>query len=75
MAGVQAVAVRVEPVRPVLAVVAARALGRDHDAIKERERLGHGRPVVGGRPASFVALEDKLCADAVWDAAGVARAA
>ena len=33
-----------------------------------------GRPVTGGRPASFVALEDKLVADAVWDAAGVERA-
>jgi hypothetical protein len=33
-----------------------------------------GRPVTGGRPASFLALEDKLAADAVWDAAGVARA-
>jgi hypothetical protein len=33
-----------------------------------------GRPVTGGRPASFLALEDKLLADAIWDAAGVARA-
>jgi hypothetical protein len=33
-----------------------------------------GRPVTGGRPASFLALEDKLVADAIWDAAGVARA-
>jgi hypothetical protein len=33
-----------------------------------------GRPVLGGRPASFLALEDKLVADAVWDAAGVVRA-
>jgi hypothetical protein len=32
------------------------------------------RPVTGGRPASFLALEDKLAADALWDAAGVARA-
>jgi hypothetical protein len=34
-----------------------------------------GRPVTGGRPASFIALEDKLVADALWDAAGVTRAA
>ncbi|HCB05969.1 MAG TPA: hypothetical protein DEQ43_17275 [Nocardioides bacterium] len=34
-----------------------------------------GRPVTGGRPASFLALEDKLLADAMWDAAGVERAA
>jgi hypothetical protein len=33
-----------------------------------------GRPVTGGRPASFLALEDKLLADAVWDAADVERA-
>jgi hypothetical protein len=33
-----------------------------------------GRPVTAGRPASFLALEDKLVADAVWDAAGVSRA-
>jgi hypothetical protein len=33
-----------------------------------------GRPVTGGRPASFLALEDKLLADAIWDAVGVERA-
>jgi hypothetical protein len=33
-----------------------------------------GRPVVSGRPAAFVALEDKMLADDIWDAAGVARA-
>jgi hypothetical protein len=33
-----------------------------------------GRPVTGGRPASFLALEDKMLADAVWDAARVERA-
>lgn len=33
-----------------------------------------GRPVVGGRPAAWLALEDKMLADAVWDAAGVPRA-
>ena len=33
-----------------------------------------GRPVTGGRPASFLALEDKLVADAIWDAADVERA-
>jgi hypothetical protein len=33
-----------------------------------------GRPVTGGRPASFLALEDKLLADAIWDAAGLAHA-
>jgi hypothetical protein len=32
-----------------------------------------GRPVTGGRPASFLALEDKTLADAIWDAAGVER--
>jgi hypothetical protein len=31
-----------------------------------------GRPVTGGRPAAFLALEDKLLADAVWAAADVA---
>lgn len=30
-----------------------------------------GRPVTGGRPASFLALEDKLLAEEVWAAAGV----
>lgn len=33
-----------------------------------------GRSVTGGRPRSFLALEDKLRADAVWAAAGVAAA-
>ena len=33
-----------------------------------------GRPVVSGRPAAFVVLEDKLLADDIWDAAGVDRA-
>ena len=33
-----------------------------------------GRAVTGGRPASFLALEDKMLADGIWDAAGVARA-
>ncbi|MBB6626365.1 hypothetical protein H5V45_03425 [Nocardioides sp. KIGAM211] len=33
-----------------------------------------GRPATGGRPASFLALEDKMLADEVWDAAGVRRA-
>jgi len=33
-----------------------------------------GRPVTGGRPASFLALEDKMIADPIWDAAGVERA-
>jgi len=30
-----------------------------------------GRPVTFGRPAAFLALEDKMTADAVWEAAGV----
>ncbi|QIG42571.1 hypothetical protein G5V58_07070 [Nocardioides anomalus] len=30
-----------------------------------------GRPVTGGRPGAFVALEDKMRADALWEAAGV----
>ncbi|MDO9454735.1 hypothetical protein [Nocardioides sp.] len=34
-----------------------------------------GRQVTGGRPAAWLALEDKLLADQVWDAAGVERAA
>ncbi len=33
-----------------------------------------GRPVTGGRPASFLALEDKMLADGIWAAAGVPRA-
>jgi len=33
-----------------------------------------GRPVTGGRPAAFLALEDKMLADTIWDAAGVDRA-
>ena len=33
-----------------------------------------GRPVTGGRPRAFLALEDKLRADAVWAAAGVEAA-
>ena len=34
-----------------------------------------GRPVAYGRPAAFLALEDKTLADAIWDAADVPRAA
>jgi hypothetical protein len=34
-----------------------------------------GRPVAFGRPASFLALEDKTLADAIWEAAGVRHAA
>ena len=33
-----------------------------------------GRPVTGGRPASFLALEDKMLADAIWAAADVPSA-
>lgn len=33
-----------------------------------------GRPVIGARDPRWVALEDKLAADALWDAAGVPRA-
>ncbi len=33
-----------------------------------------GRPVLSGRPAAFIALEDKMLADEIWDATGVARA-
>lgn len=33
-----------------------------------------GRRVLGARPAEFTRLEDKVVIDAVWDAAGVARA-
>lgn len=34
-----------------------------------------GRPYWGGRPAAWRALEDKMLAESVWDAAGVPRAA
>ncbi|CAN5414304.1 hypothetical protein BH10ACT10_BH10ACT10_20640 [soil metagenome] len=34
-----------------------------------------GRPVVGGRPQAWTALEDKLLADEIWDAVGGRRAA
>jgi hypothetical protein len=33
-----------------------------------------GRTVVSGRPSAALALEDKLLADGIWDACGVARA-
>lgn len=33
-----------------------------------------GRPVTGGRPRAFLALEDKALADAIWAAAGVPAA-
>ena len=33
-----------------------------------------GRRVTAGRPTSFLALEDKMLADGIWDAAGVERA-
>ncbi|CAN5490988.1 hypothetical protein BH09ACT12_BH09ACT12_33540 [soil metagenome] len=33
-----------------------------------------GRPVTGGRPASYLALEDKMLADGLWAAAGVEHA-
>jgi hypothetical protein len=33
-----------------------------------------GRAVLGGRPRAWAALEDKLVADAIWDAVGGARA-
>ncbi len=33
-----------------------------------------GRPVTGGRPRSFLDLEDKLLADGIWAAAGVDHA-
>ncbi len=33
-----------------------------------------GRPVYGGRPAAWLALEDKLVAERVWDALGVPHA-
>jgi len=33
-----------------------------------------GRPVLSGRPEAFVALEDKLLADEIWDVVGVERA-
>jgi hypothetical protein len=32
-----------------------------------------GRTVVGGRPAEWTALEDKLVADSIWDAVGAPR--
>jgi len=33
-----------------------------------------GRAVTSGRPAAFLALEDKMLADGIWDACDVARA-
>ncbi|MGI8645446.1 MAG: hypothetical protein ACR2JD_03865 [Nocardioides sp.] len=33
-----------------------------------------GRPVTGGRPAAFMALEDKLLAEGIWRTAGVKAA-
>lgn len=33
-----------------------------------------GRPVLGGRPRAFLALEDKLLAEEIWAATGVAAA-
>ena len=33
-----------------------------------------GRQVTGGRPASYLALEDKMLADQIWEAAGVTAA-
>ncbi|MGZ4461063.1 MAG: hypothetical protein ACXVW9_18255 [Nocardioidaceae bacterium] len=33
-----------------------------------------GRPVIGGRPAAWAALEDKLVVDAIWDAVGAPHA-
>jgi hypothetical protein len=33
-----------------------------------------GRPVFGGRPPAWIALEDKTVVDALWDAIGVPRA-
>jgi len=33
-----------------------------------------GRPVIGGRPAAWVALEDKIVVDDVWDAVQAPRA-
>jgi len=33
-----------------------------------------GRPVVSGRPAAFIALEDKLLAEEIWAATGVTHA-
>jgi hypothetical protein len=33
-----------------------------------------GRAVIGGRPASWLALEDKLLAESVWDAVGAPHA-
>jgi hypothetical protein len=63
---------------------AARPRGRRHRGVRPRpagiwftspfvttDEPVLGRPVTGGRPASFLALEDKMLADEIWAAADV----
>src|SRR5690606_15850893 len=55
------------------------AFDPDHTALALGPFFGDGRPVAGrrmfgGRPPAWIALEDKVVIDAVWDAAEVRRA-
>ena len=65
---------------PPLAVAAIEAFDPDRRGIwfaspfVTTDEPIDGRPVAFGRPAAFLALEDKMLADEIWDAAGVARA-
>ena len=52
----------------------ARAIVFPHPVLDINTTSMCGRPIVGHRPAAWAALEDKLVADALWDAAGVTRA-
>lgn len=58
---------------------AVEAFDPDNDAVVITHFLNEsptlcGRPTLHHRPARWLALEDKVTIDAVWDAAGVARA-
>ena len=65
---------------PSAAVAAIEAFDPEHRALwvggpyVSTDEPILGRPVVSGRPAAFAALEDKMLADDLWDAAGVERA-
>ena len=62
---------------PSYAVAAIEDFDPDRDGIwftspfVTTDRPILGRPVTGGRPASFLALEDKMLADEIWAAADV----
>ena len=65
---------------PAAAVAAIEAFDPDRQAVwytspfVTTDEPILGRPVTGGRPASFLALEDKMLADDIWAAAGVPSA-